>query len=257
MKKIIIFSTLFMVFGVTNVYADTCTTEKLQEYEQYVDLLEFEYLQMGESTTFKIQVITNPDGISIEYGKTMSGTGFFDYISYGSIKYVNVFVSDGGDCAGEVIDTLALQVPDELYSDESDNGDSIIEDDSDDNQDDTSNDNEDEISNDSDNTSNNLNSSNNSNSSSSSSSSDSSANTNANSSTDVEEEVEVEKEIVIEEEIEESYEPPVINQNTDEEIVEELTTENNYYFLLIIPLFFILFIIYKKFRKNKITKGVK
>lgn len=109
MRKILFIS---MFFYVTNVYASTCD---LSSYESYVDLVNFSLIQLGESDTFKIYVENIDGGISLESGRWLSSDGFLDYITYGSVKYINAIVSDGSTCAGEVIKTIELEVNGELY----------------------------------------------------------------------------------------------------------------------------------------------
>lgn len=242
MKKIIVIAIICSLFCVNQVQAEECTEEILRSYDVYADLLEFEYVQMGDSTTFKIQVLVNPDGISIEYGKTMSGIGFFDYITYGTIKYVNVFVSDGGICAGEVITTLAMSVPDDSYTDEDEEEvEDEVEIDTDDK----------ETTDNSDDSSSSSNNSSSSNSSSSSSSSSSNESIDEVNSSIVVEEEDTEVEEDCEEAIvEDEYAPPVLTDEV-EEIEKEEESYNYYLYFLIIPVVLIIYLIYKRI-KNKI-----
>lgn len=110
MKKLFLFS--LFILSINYVYASECN---IQSYYKYVDLINFEYIQLGTTETFKVYVNNLKNGISIESGKFLSSDGFFDYINYDSEKFINVVVSDGSVCSGEIVKILSLSVPGSYY----------------------------------------------------------------------------------------------------------------------------------------------
>lgn len=109
MRKIVFI--LYLFFAILEVNA-TCD---LSVYNEYVDLVSFDFEQLEESETFKIYASNISGGISLESGRWLSRDGFLDYITYGNVKYVNVFVSDGTECSGEVLFVIKLSIDESLY----------------------------------------------------------------------------------------------------------------------------------------------
>lgn len=115
MKKVLF--SIYLLFYSFNVSASICD---ISIYETYVNLVDFEFSQLGESDTYKVYVSNITGGISIESGRWLSSDGFLDYITVGSVKYINAIVSDGSSCAGEIIKIIEISVNNEfVYSENS------------------------------------------------------------------------------------------------------------------------------------------